>query len=96
MQTLPELIRWRARVTPDIPAVWFEGRQITYRELDRRSSQVANALIERGVRPGDRVCVLDQNHTGFIELMFGLAKAGGGLRSGELAPRATGSQLRGQ
>jgi long-chain acyl-CoA synthetase len=76
MPTLPELIRWRARVTPEIPAVWFEGTQITYRELDRRSSQVANALIERGVRPGDRVCVLDQNHAGFIELMFGLAKAG--------------------
>src|SRR5262245_59340394 len=76
MPTLPELIRWRARVTPDIPAVWFDGSQITYRQLDARSSRVANALIERGVRPGNRVCVLDQNHDRFIELMFGVAKAG--------------------
>ena len=62
MYSLPELIRWRARVTPDISAIWFEGQSQTYRELDRRASQVANALIARGVKPGDRICVLDQNH----------------------------------
>jgi long-chain acyl-CoA synthetase len=76
MQTLPELIRWRARVTPDIAAIWFEGQSITYRELDRRASQVANALIARGVKAGDHVCVLDQNHDMQIETIFGIAKAG--------------------
>src|SRR5687768_5837216 len=76
MQNLPELIRWRARVTPDLPAIWFEGRQMTFRELDRRSNRVANALIERGVLPGDRICILDQNHDEFFEVIFGIAKAG--------------------
>lgn len=76
MQNLPELIRWRARVTPDVPAIWFEGRQTTFRELDRRSNRVANALIERGVLPGDRICILDQNHDEFFEVIFGIAKAG--------------------
>ena len=72
MQDLSELIRWRARVTPDVVALWFEGRQTSYRELDRLSSQVANALIDRGVKPGDRVCVLDQNHDMLFELSFGI------------------------
>jgi acyl-CoA synthetase (AMP-forming)/AMP-acid ligase II len=76
MYSLPDLIRYRGRTTPDIVAIWFEGRQQTYRELDRRASQVANALIARGVKPGDRVCVLDQNSDLQIELIFGIAKAG--------------------
>ncbi len=75
MQSLPELIRWRGRVTPEVPAIWFEGREITYEELDRRSSQVANALIDHGVQSGDRICVLDQNHDLYFELLFGIAKA---------------------
>jgi long-chain acyl-CoA synthetase len=76
MYTLPDLIRWRGRVTPDIPAIWFEGQSQTYRELDRRTNRVANALIERGIKPGERICVLDQNHDMQIELIFGIAKAG--------------------
>ncbi|MGH8247407.1 MAG: long-chain-fatty-acid--CoA ligase, partial [Gammaproteobacteria bacterium] len=76
MQNFPELIRWRARVTPEIPALWFEGRTTSYRELDRRSNQVANALIDLGTRPGDRICVLDQNHDEFFEVIFGIAKTG--------------------
>ncbi|MCG8590841.1 MAG: fatty acid--CoA ligase [Proteobacteria bacterium] len=77
MKTVAEILRWRARLAPEREALWHAGRSITYAELDRRASQVANALLAAGVQPGDRVCVLDKGHDEFIEVMFGIAKAGG-------------------
>jgi len=77
MKTVGEILRWRARQHPDGAALWHEGRETTYRELDRRASRVANALRRAGVAPGDRVCVLDKGHDAFFEVLFGIAKAGG-------------------
>ncbi len=76
MRTIAELVRWRARIHPDRAALVFEGRSTSYAELDHGSSRVANALIASGVTPGERVCVLDQNHDLMFETIFGLAKAG--------------------
>ena len=45
----------RPRDSPDAPAIEFEGRTITFGELDARSNQLANALAGVGVgarRPG--------------------------------------------
>jgi acyl-CoA synthetase (AMP-forming)/AMP-acid ligase II len=58
-------------------ALWFEGRELSYRELDRAANRVANALIRVGLEPGERVCVLDKGHSAFFEVLFGIAKAGG-------------------
>ncbi len=76
MKTLAELIRWRAAQHPDCIALEYEQRSTTYAELDRRANRVANALIQNGVRPGERVCVLDLGHDHFFETIFGIAKAG--------------------
>lgn len=77
MTTVGEILRWRRRQHPQNAAIWHEGRELTYAELDRRSNQVANALIAAGLQPGQRVCVLDKGHDAFFETMFGIAKAGG-------------------
>ena len=77
MKTVGEVIRWRARQHPNRVAVWHRGAELTYAELDRRSNRVANALVDAGLRPGQRVCMLDKSHAGCIELLFGTAKAGG-------------------
>jgi acyl-CoA synthetase (AMP-forming)/AMP-acid ligase II len=77
MKTVAEMLRWRARLDPDGTALVFGKRTTTYRELDRRSNQVAQALMTAGVRPGHRVCVLDKGHDEFFEVIFGIAKAGG-------------------
>ncbi len=77
MKTVGELLRWRARECPGRLAIWCDGREQSYAELDRRSNQVANALIRAGVRSGDRVCVLDKSTELAFETLFGLAKAGG-------------------
>ena len=56
-------------------AIHFEGRRITFGELDRRANQVANGLIAEGVRPQARIAILSKNVPAFFELWFGAAKA---------------------
>jgi len=77
MKSIGEIVRFRARQHPDRVAIWHEGRETTYRELDRRANRVANALMEAGLKPGQRVCLLDKGHDTFFEALFGIAKAGG-------------------
>jgi acyl-CoA synthetase (AMP-forming)/AMP-acid ligase II len=76
MKTVAEIVRWRARLHPGREALWHRGRRTPWEVLDRRSNRVANALARAGVRPGDRVCVLDKGHDAFFEVLFGIAKAG--------------------
>ena len=77
MRTLAELLRWRAIRRPDLPATWFEGRSRTFAELDTTSSALAGGLAgDLGVRPGDRVAILDKNSDAYLELLFALDKAG--------------------
>ncbi|BDU08625.1 hypothetical protein FMUBM48_48880 [Nocardia cyriacigeorgica] len=54
---LPDLLTHGARINPDQIAVRYEGRSITYRELDEYSSRLARVLIDRGVGP-ERIVAL--------------------------------------
>ncbi len=74
--TLGIWIRDRARITPDRTAIVFLDRAVTYRELDRASSDIAAELIGRGLQPGDRVAVLADNCPEYVSLFFACAKAG--------------------
>ena len=40
---------------PDHPAILFEGRAVSYRELNERANRVASALRAAGIRPGEDV-----------------------------------------
>jgi acyl-CoA synthetase (AMP-forming)/AMP-acid ligase II len=77
MRTIAELLRWRAQRHPSLEAVWFEGRAMTYGELNESSSQLADAFVnELNLAPGDRVAILDKNSDAYLELFFALDKAG--------------------
>jgi acyl-CoA synthetase (AMP-forming)/AMP-acid ligase II len=76
LQSLADIVRAHARERPDRRAVAFEGRITTYAELDARASQVAQALIARGLKPQDRIAYLGKNSDAYYELLFGAAKAG--------------------
>jgi fatty-acyl-CoA synthase/long-chain acyl-CoA synthetase len=52
------------------------GRVMTYRELDDRSSQLANALLHRGVGPGDAVAILLHNCIEFMVADLAIMKVG--------------------
>lgn len=75
MPHLADISRHQATLYGDKTALWFEGRETSYAELDRRSSQVANGLIAAGVKPGDRVAYLGKNLDAFYEIMLGATKA---------------------
>ncbi len=77
MKSVGEMLRWRTRQHPDAVVLRHGDRVSSYRDLDRAANRVANALVESGLAPGQRVCVLDKGHDEFIETIFGIAKAGG-------------------
>jgi acyl-CoA synthetase (AMP-forming)/AMP-acid ligase II len=66
-----------ARRFPTREAVVCGGQRIDFRELDSRSSRLANALLTLGLRPGDRVAVHMANSIAVVEVMAAILKAGG-------------------
>jgi fatty-acyl-CoA synthase len=56
-----------ALMQPAATAMRFRGNTITWGELDRRVTALADALGRRGVEFGDRVLILMLNRTEFIE-----------------------------
>src|SRR5260370_34403877 len=71
------MLRWRARRRPNFPATWYKGKERTFDEMNRTSSELAAGLVEElGIEPGDRVAILDKNSDDYMELLFALDKAG--------------------
>lgn len=60
----------------DRRAVACEGSELTFGELHDRANRIANALMERGAAPGDRVAVLGRNSADYIAIYFALARTG--------------------
>ncbi|NPD22374.1 non-ribosomal peptide synthase/polyketide synthase, partial [Corallococcus exiguus] len=75
--TLPELIQAQVERTPDAVALAFEGRTLTYRELDTRANQLSHALIARGVGPEVRVGLLLERSLELVVALLATLKAGG-------------------
>jgi long-chain acyl-CoA synthetase len=65
-----------ARLFPDAPAIVFEGRTLSYRELDERASRAAHALEAMGIRPGDRVALFLPNVPEFAVVYLAAMKTG--------------------
>ena len=69
-------IRDRARTTPGRIAIDYDGRRVTYEELDERSERLAAELLAAGLARGDRVATLTGNSPEHVEVFFACAKAG--------------------
>jgi O-succinylbenzoate-CoA ligase len=72
------LLTKRAEICPNREAfVEFErGRRFTFAQLNARANRVANGLLAKGIRPGDRVATLLKNSIEFVETYFAVAKIG--------------------
>lgn len=61
---------------PDAVALRFEGQQWTHAELDARANRIAQALIARGLRPGDWVGLCLPRGPDLVAALLGVLKAG--------------------
>ncbi|WP_369831658.1 AMP-binding protein, partial [Caulobacter sp. HMWF009] len=71
MPTLGDVARYHGEVRGQAVALSFEGRDTTFAGFDRKTSQVANALIAAGLKKGDRVAYVGKNSDLYFELLFG-------------------------
>ncbi len=74
--TLTQLIEARMRETPDAPALRFEGRTWSYRELDIRTLRLARELTARGAGPGHIVGVMAPRSFELVLALVGVLRAG--------------------
>jgi acyl-CoA synthetase (AMP-forming)/AMP-acid ligase II len=79
IRTVPDIIRHWSAAAPQRVALVEGPRQVTYRELDDRSSQLARALLAAGARPGSHIGYLGKNSASFFEVWLGAVKAGSAI-----------------
>src|SRR5437764_13967218 len=60
----------------DKMAIYFEGREISYREVADKAMQVARNLVADGLLPEQRVLICMQDRPEFACAWFGALKAG--------------------
>jgi len=83
-------LRRAARYWGDQAAILHRERRLTYRQLDERSTRLANALLGLGLAKGDRVAVQSRNCIELVEIECALYKAG--LVKAALNPRFTAAE----
>jgi len=62
-------------VPPDRPALIWGEQEVTWRQFDRRTNNLARAMIALGLRPDDRAAILCRNHPAYLETMVADLKA---------------------
>ena len=71
-----KLFTQRASERPDVTAVTDQFKSLTFSALNRRVNQLAHALIARGLQVGDRLALLSENRSEYIEVQLACAKIG--------------------
>ena len=70
-------IKHHANCSPEKVALYFENRQISYAQFEKRISHLAGALANSiGIKFGDRVAYLGENAPELLELLFACARIG--------------------
>ena len=80
-----QLFEERVEIEPDAIALVFEQQQLTYQELNNRSNQLANYLIELGVQPDELIGIAIDRSIDTIVSILGILKAGGAYLPLDLA-----------
>jgi fatty-acyl-CoA synthase len=78
-RTVAELLHRLAQNRPEATAMIHNERSISYAELDRHVTQIANGLSKLDIQRQSRVGYLGKNSDLYFELLFGAARAGAAL-----------------
>ena len=71
-----DVVRRYAADRPDAVAIRHGEREVSYKQLDERSSRLAQVLLAAGADPGARVAHLDRSAPEIVELFVAAAKIG--------------------
>lgn len=71
-----DIIKKHSFYTPDKVAMIIDDGEYTFRQLNERANRVANFLLDKGIKKGDRISVLLLNSNEFMEVYFAAAKVG--------------------
>ncbi len=74
--TIGQLLEERAEEYPDTDAIVFQGRRISYSELNEEAERLAYFLKKRGIGKGDKVAIWLTNHPEWIVAWFAIPKIG--------------------
>ena len=75
-ETVVSLFRRQAQATPDAPAVLFEGKTISYQELDRLTDALAAKIHSFGLKEEEVVSVLINRNAWMTKASLAAMKAG--------------------
>ena len=74
--TYPGFMREMFDKYPDVMALSYQGLEMSFNDVDKRSNQFANMLIENGFKKGDAVGINLANIPEYIYSVVGTLKAG--------------------
>lgn len=74
--TLPDALKRSATRYPKRTALWFRGKEITFKELDEMAGKIASSLHARGLGPGSNVGILLPNLVQAVVGIYGTLRAG--------------------
>ncbi|MEU7740482.1 amino acid adenylation domain-containing protein [Nonomuraea sp. NPDC049158] len=74
-ERIDDVFTARVAEHPDAVALTCEGHSLTYAELDARAGRFAAALLDRGVRPGERVGICLGRTPDLVVAMLAVLKA---------------------
>jgi len=74
---LYSLLTDSAKLHPSKTCIHYQGRNLSYSEVDDISSRFASALVSLGLKKGDRVAVFMPNIPQLVISFYGILKAGG-------------------
>jgi acyl-CoA synthetase (AMP-forming)/AMP-acid ligase II len=73
--SVADVARVQALRRGSAPALVFEGRAMTFADVDATASRVANALIASGAQTQERIAYLSKNTDHFLHCLLGACKA---------------------
>jgi long-chain acyl-CoA synthetase len=75
--TMPQFFTRAAKMYPNRTALQFMGKEITFKDFEKSVNRFANALVEIGVKAGDRVALLMPNIPQIAIAYYGIWRMGG-------------------
>ena len=76
-KTIHQMFEEQVERTPENVALLFEGKTLTYKELNKKSNQLARKIRAKGVIPDTIVGIIAERSFEMIIGIFGILKSGG-------------------